>query len=156
MRKAKSGDRITVHYIGTIDNGRIFDQRDADEPLSFTLGGGEVFPALEMAIVGMAEGEVKNIHLPADLAYGPHRAENLLKLARSMFPKNREPRVGEKLAIELGGDEQRVMRVVRVGEHEVMLDGNHPLAGCNLTFALQLVRISDQGDPALAGDREET
>ncbi len=63
MQKAKTGDLVTVHYIGTLDNGRIFDQRDTDQPLSLTLGAEEVFPALEKAIVGMTVGEVKNIHL---------------------------------------------------------------------------------------------
>ena len=70
MKRAQIGDIVTIHYIGTLDNGRIFDQRDADAPLSFKLGAGEVFPKLEQEIIDMAVGEVKNIHLLADEAYG--------------------------------------------------------------------------------------
>jgi len=141
MQRAQQGDRVTVHYIGTLDNGRIFDQRDGDEPLSFTIGAGEVFPAMEAEIIGMKVGEVKNIHLSAEQAYGLRRDENLLKVSRQMFPADRELRVGRKLSIELKGKELRMMRIRQVDEQDVLLDGNHDLAGCDLTFALQLVKI---------------
>lgn len=141
MQKAQPGDRVTVHYIGTLDNGRIFDQRDDGEPLSFVLGAGEVFSALESGIVGMKAGEVKNIHLTAEQAYGPRLDENLLKIPRGMFPADQELRIGRQLQIELGGREQRVMRIRSVDLQEVLLDGNHDLAGCDLTFALLLVEI---------------
>lgn len=141
MQKAQKGDRVTVHYIGTLDNGRIFDQRDGDEPLSFTLGAGEVFAAMEADIIGMKAGEVKNIHLSAEQAYGLRLEENLLKVPRQMFPADRELTIGRKLSIELVGGEQRMMRIRQVDEQEVLLDGNHDLAGCDLTFALQLVSI---------------
>lgn len=140
QRRAVDGDRVSVKYIGTLDNGRIFDQRD-DEPLVFTIGTGEVFSALETEIVGMAEGEVKNILLSAEEAYGPRLEENLLKVKRELFPAGRDLRIGEKLAIEIGGGEQKVVRIRSVDDLEVLLDGNHDLAGCDLTFALQLVSI---------------
>ena len=142
MQKAKTGDLVTVHYIGTLDNGRIFDQRDTDQPLSLTLGAEEVFPALEKAIIGMTVGEVKNIHLAAEQAYGLHLDENLLRVPRELFPSEKELRIGQKLSVELGGNSQRVMRIRQVDEREVLLDGNHDLAGCDLTFALQLVAIA--------------
>lgn len=141
MRRAASGDRVTVHYIGTLDNGRIFDQRDAEQPLRFTLGADEVFSALQEQVVGMQVGEVKNIRLSADQAYGPRLEENLLRVPRSLFPADRELRIARKLSIELGDGSTRVMRVRSVDEQEVLLDGNHDLAGCELTFALQLVSI---------------
>lgn len=141
MQKAQRGDRVTVHYIGTLDNGRIFDQRDSDQPLSLTLGAGEVFTALEQQIIGMQVGEVRNIYLTAEQAYGLRLDENLLKVSREMFPADRELQIGQKLSIELGGKEQRLMRVRNVDDQEVLLDGNHDLAGCDLTFALQLVEI---------------
>lgn len=141
MRRARNGDLVTVHYIGTLDNGRIFDQRDDDEPLSFTLGSGEVFAEMEQQIIGMKVGEVKNVCLSAEQAYGLRLDENLLKVSREMFPADRELRIGQKLSVELGGKEQRVMRVRNVEEHDVWLDGNHDLAGCDLTFALQLVKL---------------
>jgi len=141
MKRAQIGDIVTIHYIGTLDNGRIFDQRDADAPLSFKLGAGEVFPKLEQEIINMAVGEVKNIHLLAEEAYGLRLEENLLKVSRDLFPEDRELRIGQKLSIELGGNIQKVMRVRKVDEHEVLLDGNHDLAGCDLTFAMKLAAI---------------
>ncbi len=116
MQKAQQGDRVTVHYIGTLDNGRIFDQRDDDEPFSFTLGTGEVFPAMEADIIGMKVGDVKNIHLSAAQAYGLRLDENLLKVSREMFPADRELRIGRKLSIALRGSERRMMRVRHVDE----------------------------------------
>lgn len=141
MRKAAQGDQVIVQYIGTLDNGRIFDQRDGDQPLTFTISAGEVFPALEQAVTGMTAGEVKNIHLPAEQAYGPRRDDNLLNVPLDMFPHDRQLKIGEPLKIELGGSVQQVMRVRAVSEQAVLLDGNHDLAGCDLTFALQLVAI---------------
>lgn len=142
MQSAKEGDVVTVHYIGTLDNGRIFDQRDGDEPLAFKLGAGEVFSKLEREIVGMQVGDVKNIYLPAEDAYGLRLDENLLRVARELFPSNKDLRIGQKLSIELKGDSQQVMRVRAVDDETVLLDGNHDLAGCDLTFALQLVAIN--------------
>ena len=141
MQRAQKGDRVTVHYIGTLDNGRIFDQRDGEEPLSLVIGAGEIFPAMESGIVGMKVDEVKNICLPAEQAYGLRLDENLLKVSREMFPADRELRIGRKLSIELAGNEPRMMRIRHVDGEEVLLDGNHDLAGCDLTFALQLVAI---------------
>lgn len=141
MQRAKNGDQVSVHYIGTLDNGRIFDQRDGDQPLVFTLGSGEIFSAMEQEIVGMKVGEVKNIHLPAEQAYGPRLKENLLQVSRQMFLAERELRVGQKLVVELAGSEQQFMRIRHLDEQQVVLDGNHDLAGCDLTFALQLVKI---------------
>ncbi|PLX85763.1 MAG: peptidylprolyl isomerase [Desulfuromonas sp.] len=141
MQQAASGDRVTVYYIGTLDNGRIFDQRDGDQPLTFTLGQQEVFSALEEEIIGMTVGAVKNIVLSKEQAYGERLEANLLKVPREMFPADRELRIGQKLDIELGGNEQRTMRIRSVDEQTVLLDGNHDLAGCDLTFALQLVDI---------------
>ena len=140
MQRAQKGDRVTVHYIGTLDNGHIFDQRD-DEPLSFVIGSGEIFPDMETGIIGMKVGEVKNIHLAAEQAYGLRLDENLLKVSRKLFPADRELRIGRKLNIELAGNEQRMMRIRHVDEQEVLLDGNHDLAGCDLTFALELMEI---------------
>ena len=141
MQYAKIGDQVTVHYIGTLDNGRIFDSRDDDSPLEITLGAGDVFPALEEQIVGMKAGQVKNIILAAEQAYGPRLNENILTLNRDMFPAERELKVGQKLSLEFGGQSERIMMIVKVEEDEVTLDGNHALAGLELTFALQLVKI---------------
>lgn len=146
---AQTGDRVTIHYIGTLDNGYVFDSADDDNPLSFTLGQGEVFPALENALIGMKVGTANNVEIPAAQAYGPHRKENMVRVPRSQFPADRELRVGEKISLAFADGEERIMRVIKDENGEVTLDGNHPLAGLDLTFALQLVSIDEKGAVAL-------
>ena len=148
MAVAQTGDRVTIHYIGTLDNGGIFDSAEEDNPLSFTLGQGEVFPALEAAVTGMKVGAANNIEIPAAQAYGPHRKENMLRVARQQFPADRDLRGGEKISLAFADGEERIMRVVKCESDTVTLDGNHPLAGLDLTFALQLVSIEEQNSAA--------
>jgi FKBP-type peptidyl-prolyl cis-trans isomerase 2 len=142
MIRAKDGDAVAIRYIGTLDNGRIFASTEADdEPLHFTLGAGEVFPALERAVLGMAVGEAKNILIPAEEAYGPRRPENVVVMQRDKLPRGNEPKIGQKVQISLRSGRELLMLVVAVDTDEVTLDGNHPLAGLDLTFALRLEAI---------------
>ena len=138
MRQAVQGDNVTVSYIGTLDNGRIFDSTEESNPLTFTIGTDQVFTALEQAVIGMTVGEVKNVLIPAAEAYGPRLDANILKVKRDMFPAERELRIGEKLRIEFSGGKERVLIILEANDQEVTLDGNHPLAGLDLTFALRL------------------
>ncbi len=142
-KMAAPGNRVTVHYIGTLDNGAIFDSRDSDDPLAFTVGDGTVFPALEDEICGMRCGQTRNILIPATKAYGPRRIDNLIKVDRSQFPPDREPEPGKLLTITFNDGEQRIMRIMDCDDNDVTLDANHPLAGLDLTFALTLVGIDD-------------
>ena len=143
MSQAKIGSTVTIRYIGTLDNGRIFHSTDEHGPQSFTIGTGQVFLALERAIIGMRAGEVRNILLTAEEAYGPRLQENIIKVSRQTFPAGKEITVGQKLSIEFKGGTSRVMVVTDVGEVDVTLDGNHPLAGLDLTFALSLDKVED-------------
>ncbi|MBJ6751827.1 FKBP-type peptidyl-prolyl cis-trans isomerase [Geomonas anaerohicana] len=138
MATARMGDTITISYIGTLDDGTIFHSTEAEGPLTATLGAGEIFPALEAAIVGMRPTETRNIFLCAGEAYGERLKENVIRVARGSFPAEKEIKPGQKLGIEFSGGAARVMLVTEVSEEAVTLDGNHPLAGCNLTFALRL------------------
>lgn len=140
-KAAEKGDHIEIHYIGTVDNGAIFDSCDDESPMLLTLGNHEIFPALEDEIIGMRAGEVKNILVKAADAYGPRLADNTLVVERSFFPTDRPIEVGQKLTIEFADGEQRVMLVIKVDAENVTLDGNHPLAGLDLTFALELAKI---------------
>ena len=141
MKRVQHGSIVTVSYIGTLDNGRIFDSTEDSGPLTFTIGNDQVFAALEQAIIGMASGETKNILIPAADAYGPRLDENIIKVKREMFPADRELRIGEKLRIEFNGGRERILIILDQNEHEVTLDGNHPLAGLDLTFALRLDEV---------------
>ncbi len=143
VRAARHGDRVTVNYIGTLDNGRIFHSTENGEPLVFTIGANEVFPALEREIVGMTAGEVKNIVIRAADAYGPKLQQNILKVERASLPEGEAIEVGRKVQISFTGGEQRVLQIIEVTESTVTLDGNHPLAGLDLTFALRLDTIEE-------------
>lgn len=142
MPYARLGSTVTIGYIGTLENGRIFAHTDETGPLTLTIGAEEVFPALEAALIGMRVGEVKNVLLPAGQAYGPRRPENIIELSRQVFPANKEIGVGQKLSIDFAGGASRIMRVAAVTPESVTLDGNHPLAGCDLTFALRLESVA--------------
>lgn len=142
MKHAQHGNTVTVSYIGTLDNGRIFDSTEANGPLTFTIGNDQVFTALEQAIIGMASGETRNIVIPAAEAYGPRLEANIIKVKREMFPAERQLRIGEKLRIEFSGGKERVLIILEENEQEVTLDGNHPLAGLDLTFALRLDAVA--------------
>jgi len=142
MKRAQHGSTVTISYIGTLDNGRIFDSSDGSGPLTFTIGNDQVFTALEQAVVGMAVEEARNILIPAAEAYGPRLEANILKVKRDLFPAERELRVGEKLQLQFSGGVERVLIVLEHNEHEVTLDGNHPLAGLDLTFALRLDAVA--------------
>lgn len=149
MTQATAGSIVTISYIGTLDNGRIFHSTETQGPLTVTIGAGQLFPALEQAIIGMREGEVKNIELSTEEAYGPRRQENIIRVARKTFPAGKEIIVGQKLSIEFKGGTSRIMVVTAVDDAEVTLDGNHPLAGLDLTFALRVESIADA--PPLEG-----
>jgi peptidylprolyl isomerase len=141
MTLAQQGSTVSVHYIGTLDNGRIFHSTADEEPLTFTIGRNQVFPALEQTVIGMAVGETVNFVIPAAEAYGPRLKENIICVERTNFPAEKEIRVGQKLSIAFTGGTERVMQITGVSETEVTLDGNHPLAGLDLTFALRLDNI---------------
>lgn len=141
MKTAELGNKVVIHYIGTLDNGRIFDTRDDDSPLLITLGQREIFPALENEIIGMTTGQVKNITIAAQDAYGPRQDENIIKLDRSAFPAGQNLQIGRKISMEFKDGSRRIMRVVAINEEVVTVDGNHALAGQDLTFALKLDAI---------------
>jgi len=141
MKKAEIGNTVTISYIGTLDNGRIFHSTDEQGALTFTIGGDQIFPVLERSIIGMCTGEVKNVVLKAEEAYGARLPENIITVSRGNLPAGKDIKAGQKLSIEFKGGISRVMVVTDVSETEITLDGNHPLAGLDLTFALRLDRV---------------
>ena len=138
MTTARTGSTVTISYIGTLDNGRIFHSTDEQGPLTFTLGSDQIFPALEQAVIGKRVGDVKNVILTAAEAYGPRLQENIIQVSRQSFPAGKDIIAGQKLSIDFKGGTSKVMIVTAVNDSGVTLDGNHPLAGCDLTFALRL------------------
>jgi len=140
MAEAKNGDTVRIHYTGTLDDGSVFDSSEGQEPLEFTLGSGEVIPGFEAAIQGMQPGDKKEVTIASDDAYGAHRSDWVLEIGREDFPDNIEPEVGQQLQLSQEG-QSFVVTVTDVSDASVTLDANHPLAGKDLTFELELVEI---------------
>jgi peptidylprolyl isomerase len=140
MAEAKSGDKVRVHYTGTLDDGQVFDSSRGRDPIEFELGSGQVIPGFEQAITGMEPGQERRVTIEAEKAYGPHREENVVTVGRDQFPDEIAPEVGQQLQMNQGGQAFRVT-VTEVSEEGVQLDANHPLAGRDLTFDLELVAI---------------
>lgn len=140
MTQAAAGNRVKVHYTGTLDGGAQFDSSVGRDPLEFTPGGG-VNPGFETAIIGMAQGDSKTVKIPATEAYGPHHADRVMSVEHSKFPQDIELEAGRRQQAVASGGETLDLMVVAVGDINVTLDFNHPLAGQNLTFALELAEI---------------
>lgn len=141
MPEASKGNTVRVHYTGKFADGTIFDSSVDREPIEFTLGKGQVIPGFEAAISGMKPGDATTVTIPAEKAYGPHRQEMVLRVDRSQFPENMQLVVDAKLRIGLRNGQTAIVTVTEVGEDQVTLDANHPLAGKDLTFDLRLVEI---------------
>lgn len=141
MQQVKKGDTIKVHYHGKLADGSTFDSSEGREPLEFEVGGGMVIPGFDEGVTGMAIGEKKTILIPADEAYGPKQEEMLMEFPRDRFPADMVPEVGMQLNMSNGSGQNFPVTITEVGDENVMLDANHPLAGEDLTFDLELVEI---------------
>ncbi len=142
MIRAKDGDTVRVQYTGRLDDGSVFDSSVERETLQFTIGKGQVLHGVEQAVIGMRPQESKTVLVPAAEAYGPHRDEMTTQVQRSQFPKSVELKVGQRLQINQKNGQSIAVSVLGLSDSTVTLDANHPLAGKDLTFDLQLVEIT--------------
>lgn len=141
MSEAKQGDTVKVHYRGALEDGTVFDTSEERDPLEFTIGEGQVISGFEDAVVGMEPGESKVVTLEPDDAYGPRRSELLVEVGRDRLPSEMEVEVGSQVQVRQQDGSPRVATIARVGEESVTLDVNHPLAGKDLTFDIELIEI---------------
>lgn len=142
MSQASSGDTVKVHYTGTLGDGTRFDSSEGREPLELKLGSGQVIPGFDAAIVGMSVGDVRTVTIPAAEAYGPHDSERVQEVPRAAVPPDIELHRGLMLSANAPGGQTLNFHVVGFDDEKVQIDGNHPLAGQDLTFALELVEIA--------------
>lgn len=141
MTQATSGDTVRVHYTGTLSNGEQFDSSAGREPLEFTLGSGQVIAGFDEALTGMAVGDSKTVTIPAAQAYGEHNPELTHTVPREQVPAEIELENGMQLQAQDQVGNPIAFTVVAHDEDKVTLDANHPLAGQDLTFALELVEV---------------
>lgn len=141
MPVAKNGDAVKIHYTGKLDDGTIFDSSLGREPLEFTLGAGHVIPGFENMVLGMAPGDRKTDTIPVDQAYGPRRDDMIVQVDRAQLPADLNPEVGQELYVQQPGGQVMPVLVVDVDDSGITIDANHPLAGQDLTFEIELVSI---------------
>ncbi len=142
MSQAKSGDTVKIHYTGKLEDGRVFDTSTGHEPLQFKIGEGMVIAGFEQAIVSMNKSDSKTTKIQAKDAYGPHLNEMVQSIDRTHFPEHIKPQIGQQLQIPRDDGKDILVKVANVSESSVTLDANHPLAGKDLTFDIQLVGIA--------------
>jgi len=141
MQTVKSGDKVKVHYHGRFTTGETFDKSEGREPLEFEVGSGMVIKGFDDGVTGMEVGDKKTINIPYDEAYGPKNPDMIIDMPKDRFPEDMELEVGMPLAMSDGHGQQFQVVVTQLKNDSVVLDANHPLAGQDLVFDLELVEI---------------
>ena len=143
METVKSGDTVKVHYHGRLTDGTTFDSSEGRDPLEFQVGSGQVIKGFDDGVTGMGIGDKKTVHIPVDEAYGARSEEMVVEFPKSNFPPELAPEVGMQLTMTNNEGQQIPVVIIEVKEEIVVLDANHPLAGQDLVFDLELVSINE-------------
>lgn len=141
MSEAKKGDKVKVHYTGKLSDGSEFDSSKDREPLEFEIGAQQVIPGFENAVVGLKPGETVKVEIPSDQAYGPKVDEMVLRVEKTQLPADFNPEVGQKFQLPQENGQNVIVTVTDLTDSHIELDGNHPLAGKDLTFDIELVEV---------------
>lgn len=141
MTEVTQGSRVKVHYTGKLGDGTVFDSSAGGKPLEFTVGQKQMIPGFEQGVVGMEQGETRTIIIAADQAYGVHRPEGVFEVDRSEIPASIPLEVGMQLQATSADGRPAQMTVLELSDDKVKLDANHPLAGKDLTFEIEVVEI---------------
>lgn len=142
MAKATKGDTVKVNYTGKLDDGSVFDSSQDREPLEFKMGEGQLIPGFENAVDGMEVGEATTVNIPTDEAYGERRDDLEIDISKSELPTDVEPKEGMQLQMRQKQNDQTIpVRITNVEDEKVTVDANHPLAGKDLTFDIEVVDI---------------
>ncbi|THH37129.1 peptidylprolyl isomerase [Aliishimia ponticola] len=141
MTQVKNGDTVQIHYTGTLSDGATFDSSAGRDPLSFEVGSGQIIPGLDKALPGMAVGDKKKVEVPCDEAYGPINPGMQQAVPREGIPAEIPLEIGMQLQMQSPEGQIVPVTVLEVTESEVTLDANHPLAGKDLTFDIEVVAV---------------
>lgn len=141
MSQVKQNDTVKVHYTGKLADGQVFDTSEGKEPIEFTLGEGQLIPGFENGLIDMKLNEKKTINIPVEQAYGQPREELVQEIDKSQLPPEIEPEVGMGLVSKTPDGREMNLLVAEVKEKSIIVDGNHPLAGKDLIFDLEVVEI---------------
>lgn len=142
MNAVKSGDNVSIHYTGTLADGSVFDSSEGREPLQFEVGSGQIIPGLDKALPGMLVGDRKQVDVPVDEAYGQVIPEARQAIPRAQIPADIHLELGTQLQMQTPDGHAVPVVVAELSDDSVTLDANHPLAGKDLTFNIELVAIN--------------
>lgn len=143
MAKAKAGNTVKVHYTGKLTDGTVFDSSDGREALGFKVGEGQVIKGFEDAVVGMSPGEEKTAHIAPEEGYGHRREELVVDVEKERISGDVSPEVGQQLQLRLEDGRQVPVTVTEVNDGTVTIDANHPLAGKELVFEIEMVEVEE-------------
>ncbi|MGB0177185.1 MAG: FKBP-type peptidyl-prolyl cis-trans isomerase [Owenweeksia sp.] len=141
MDLVKENDTIRVHYTGKLANGEVFDSSEGRDPLEFTLGQGQIIPGFEKGVLNMKVSEKKTIEIPSAEAYGERREDMMQEVPKDQLPPEINPEVGMGLVSKTPQGQEMRLTVAEVKDNSIVVDANHPLAGKDLTFEVELVEI---------------
>jgi peptidylprolyl isomerase len=141
MTQVKQGDTVKVHYTGKLEDGTVFDTSRSRHPLQFTIGKGQVIAGFEQAIIGMNPGESKTMTVSVEQAYGQRRQDMIVTVQRDQLPPDLNPAVGQRLELTQADDQTVLVTVTAMNDTTLTLDANHPLAGKDLAFDIELLKI---------------
>lgn len=139
MQAVKDGDTVKVHYHGKLRSGETFDSSEGREPLEFTVGSGQVIKGFDDGVRGMNAGDKKTVEIASGDAYGEREEERIIEFPKTQFPPDMKPEEGMQLMMNDGEGQSLPVIITEVREETVMLDANHPLAGQDLIFDIELV-----------------
>ena len=141
MSTIKDGDTVSVHYTGTLASGEVFDSSVERDPLKFTLGKGQLIPGFEHAIMGLSVGEKATTNIPSLEAYGEHNPEMVIEVPMNQLPPQLDAQVGMQLQLNQPDGQAIPVQITRIDGETVTIDANHPLAGKDLNFDIEVVEI---------------
>jgi peptidylprolyl isomerase len=142
MTTAKPGDNVKIHYTATFDNGEVLDSSRDREPLQFVLGGGEVIKGLEEGVAGMKVGDSKKIHVVAADAFGERNEKKFATIDRKRVPETLELKMGMQLTLNQSDGSSIPVKVTEITDEKVRLDTNHPYAGKDINFEIELLEVA--------------
>lgn len=143
MTQVKENNTVKVHYTGKLADGQVFDTSEGKDPIAFTLGQGSLIPGFEKGLIDMKVNEKKTINIAKEDAYGDPRQDLFIEVPKSELPPEMTPEVGMGLVSRTPEGQEMNLLVVEVRDETVILDGNHPLAGRDLIFDLEVVEITE-------------
>jgi len=143
MAQVKKNDKVKVHYTGKLNTGEVFDSSREREPLEFQVGQGQIIPGFENGVLDMKVNEKKTLVIPSAEAYGEAREDLIHEVPREHLPQEVQPEVGMGLVSKSPEGQEIQLIVKEVKDESIIVDANHPLAGKELTFEIEVVGIND-------------